>query len=460
MLNNTEKAMEKIVSLCKNRGFIFAGSEIYGGLANTWDYGPLGARIKNNVKDTWRKRFIQERKNSYEVDADILMHPRVWEASGHVSSFSDPLLDCKECKMRHRADSLIEAFDPDAHPDSMTKEEMFDYIKAHSIPCPHCGKHNFTDIREFNLMFQTFRGVTNNSKSVIYLRPENAQGEYVNYLNVQRSMRAKLPFSIGQIGKAFRNEITPGNFTFRTIEFEQMEFQTFCKEGTDNELYDYFKEYGKKYFEDLGIAPEHLRFHDHEKLAHYAKAACDIEFLFPFGWGEINGTHNRTDFDLTRHQEYSGQKMDYLDPETNEKFIPYIIESTYGLDRTVLALLCEAYDEEIIDEEKNDMRVVLHLHPVVAPYKAAVLPLSKKLSEDAMKVYDMLCKKFMVDFDETGSIGKRYRRQDEIGTPVCVTFDFDSLEDNCVTVRDRDTMQQERIAISDLADYIAKRLEF
>ena len=452
--------MEKIVSLCKNRGFIFAGSEIYGGLANTWDYGPLGARIKNNVKDTWRKRFIQERKNSYEVDADILMHPRVWEASGHVSSFSDPLLDCKECKMRHRADSLIEAFDPDAHPDSMTKEEMFDYIKAHSIPCPHCGKHNFTDIREFNLMFQTFRGVTNNSKSVIYLRPENAQGEYVNYLNVQRSMRAKLPFSIGQIGKAFRNEITPGNFTFRTIEFEQMEFQTFCKEGTDNELYAYFKEYGKKYFEDLGIAPEHLRFHDHEKLAHYAKAACDIEFLFPFGWGEINGTHNRTDFDLTRHQEYSGQKMDYLDPETNEKFIPYIIESTYGLDRTVLALLCEAYDEEIIDEEKNDMRVVLHLHPVVAPYKAAVLPLSKKLSEDAMKVYDMLCKKFMVDFDETGSIGKRYRRQDEIGTPVCVTFDFDSLEDNCVTVRDRDTMQQERIAISDLADYIAKRLEF
>jgi len=460
MLNNTEKTMEKIVSLCKGRGFIFAGSEIYGGLANTWDYGPLGSRIKNNVKETWRKRFIQERKNSYEVDADILMHPRVWEASGHVASFSDPLLDCKECKMRHRADSLIEAFDPDSHPDSMTKEEMFEFIKANSIPCPHCGKHNFTDIREFNLMFQTFRGVTNNSKSVIYLRPENAQGEYVNYLNVQRTMRAKLPFSIGQIGKAFRNEITPGNFTFRTIEFEQMEFQTFCKEGTDNELYDYFKEYGRKYFEDLGIAPEHLRFHDHEKLAHYAKAACDIEFLFPFGWGEINGTHNRTDFDLTRHQEYSGQKMDYLDPETNEKFIPYIIESTYGLDRTVLALLCEAYDEEIIDEEKNDMRVVLHLNPVIAPYKAAVLPLSKKLSDDAMKVYDQLCKKFMVDFDETGSIGKRYRRQDEIGTPMCITFDFDSLEDNCVTVRDRDTMQQERIAISDLEDYIAKRLEF
>ena len=340
MLKNEEKSMEKIVNLCKNRGFIFAGSDIYGGLANTWDYGPLGSRLKNNVKDTWRKRFIQERKSSYEVDADILMHPRVWEASGHVASFSDPLLDCKECKMRFRADNLIDEFNPDAHADGMTKEEMFDYIKANSIPCPHCGKHNFTDIREFNLMFQTFRGVTNDSKNVIYLRPENAQGEYVNYLNVQRTMRAKLPFSIGQIGKAFRNEITPGNFTFRTIEFEQMEFQTFCREGTDTELYEYFKEYGKKYFEDLGIPAEHLRFHDHEKLAHYAKAACDIEFLFPFGWGEINGTHNRTDFDLKRHQEYSGKNLEYLDPETNEKFIPYIIESTYGLDRTVLALLC------------------------------------------------------------------------------------------------------------------------
>ena len=341
-----------------------------------------------------------------------------------------------------------------------TKEEMFEFIKAHSIPCPHCGKHNFTDIREFNLMFQTYRGVTNDAKSVIYLRPENAQGEYVNFLNVQRSMRAKLPFSIGQIGKAFRNEITPGNFTFRTIEFEQMEFQTFCKKGSDNELYDYFKQFGKKYFEDLGIAPEHLRFHDHEKLAHYAKAACDIEFLFPFGWGEINGTHNRTDFDLTRHQEYSGQKMDYLDPETNEKFIPYIIESTYGLDRTVLALLCEAYDEEVIDAEKNDTRVVLHLSPVVAPYKAAVLPLSKKLSGEAVKICDELSRKFMVDFDETGSIGKRYRRQDEIGTPLCITFDFDSVEDHCVTVRDRDTMKQERIAIDELESYIASRIEF
>ena len=460
MLKNEEKSMEKIVALCKNRGFIFPGSDIYGGLANTWDYGPLGARLKNNVKDTWRKRFIQERKNSYEVDADILMHPRVWEASGHVASFSDPLLDCKECKMRHRADNLIDDFDPDAHADGMTKEEMFQYIKDHHIPCPNCGKHNFTDIREFNLMFQTFRGVTNNSKSVIYLRPENAQGEYVNFLNVQRTMRAKLPFSIGQIGKAFRNEITPGNFTFRTIEFEQMEFQTFCKEGTDSELYDYFKAYGKQYFEDLGIPADHLRYHDHEKLAHYAKAACDIEFLFPFGWGEINGTHNRTNFDLTRHQVYSGQKMEYLERESYEFFIAFFFESSFGLDRTVLALLCEAYDEEVLDAEKNDTRVVLHLSPAVAPYKAAVLPLSKKLSEKALPVYEALSKKFMVDFDETGSIGKRYRREDEIGTPYCITFDFESEQDGRVTVRDRDTMEQVRLPIDELESFIAEKIQF
>ncbi|NBK80349.1 glycine--tRNA ligase [bacterium D16-76] len=462
----TEKTMDMITGLCKNRGFIFPGSEIYGGLANTWDYGPLGTRLKNNVKDAWRKRFIQERENSFEIDADILMHPRVWEASGHVQSFSDPLLDCKECKMRHRADNLIDDFDPEAHADGMTKEEMFQYIKDHSIPCPHCGKHNFTDIREFNLMFQTYRGVTESSKSVIYLRPENAQGEYVNFLNVQRTMRAKLPFSIGQIGKAFRNEITPGNFTFRTIEFEQMEFQTFCKEGADSELYSHFKEYGRQFFIDLGLPADGLRFHDHEKLAHYAKAACDIEYLFPFGWGEINGTHNRTDFDLSRHQEYSGQKMDYLDPETNEKFIPYIIESTYGLDRTVLALLCEAYDVEMLDEAKNDSRVVLHLHPAMAPYKAAVLPLSKKLSGPAREIYQKLCKSFMVDFDETGSIGKRYRREDEIGTPLCITVDFETVGDgenpgdNCVTVRDRDTMQQERISVDALHSYIAQRVQF
>ncbi len=459
-MDTKDKTMDKIVALCKGRGFIFPGSEIYGGLANTWDYGPLGARMKNNIKDTWRKRFIQERDNSYELDADILMHPRVWEASGHVASFSDPLLDCKECKMRFRADDIIDAFDPDAHADKMTKEEMFDFIKEHHIPCPNCGKHNFTDIREFNLMFQTYRGVTNDSKNTIYLRPENAQGEYVNFLNVQRSMRAKLPFSIGQIGKAFRNEITPGNFTFRTIEFEQMEFQTFCKEGDDQDFYEYFKNFGRQYFEDLGLPAERLRFHDHEKLAHYARAACDIEYLFPFGWGEINGTHNRTDFDLTRHQEYSGQKIEYLDPETNEKFTPFIVESTYGLDRVFLALLCEAYDEEVVDAEKNDTRVVLHLNPIVAPYKAAVLPLSKKLSGEAHAVYEQFAGEFMTDFDETGSIGKRYRRQDEIGTPYCITFDFDSLDDHAVTVRDRDSMEQVRLPIDQAIAYVKERINF
>ena len=446
-MNNTEKTMDKIIALCKNRGFIFAGSEIYGGLANTWDYGPLGARLKNNVKDAWRKRFIQERRNSYEVDADILMNPRVWEASGHVSSFSDPLLDCKECKMRFRADNLIDDFDPEAHADGMSKTEMFDYIKAHSIPCPNCGKHNFTDIREFNLMFQTYRGVTNDAKSVIYLRPENAT-------------RRKVPFGVCQIGKSFRNEITPGNFTFRTIEFEQMEFQTFCKSGEDMELYDYFKEFGRRFFMDLGLPEENLRFHDHEKLAHYAKAACDIEFLFPsIGWGEINGTHNRTDFDLSRHQEYSGQKLEYIDPFNGERFVPYVVESTYGLDRTVLALLCQAYDEELVDAEKNDVRVVLHLHPAIAPIKAAVLPLSKKLSEQALALRDELAKEFMCDFDETGSIGKRYRRQDEVGTPFCVTWDFDSETDGCVTVRERDSMEQVRLPIGEVRAYIAERVK-
>ena len=458
-MNNIEFTIDKIVALCQNRGFIFAGSEIYGGLANTWDYGPLGTRLKNNVKDAWRKKFIQERRNSYEIDADILMNPRVWEASGHVASFSDPMLDCKECKKRFRADNLIEDFDSNSHADGMTKEQMFDYIKEKSIPCPNCGKHNFTDIREFNLMFQTFRGVTNDSKNIIYLRPENAQGEYVNYPNVLRTMRSKLPFSIGQIGKAFRNEITPGNFVFRTIEFEQMEYQTFCKKGEDTDLYDYFKDYGKKFFMYLGISEEHLRFHDHEKLAHYAKAACDIEFLFPFGWGEINGTHNRTDFDLSRHEEYSGQKLEYIDPYNNERYIPYIIESTYGLDRTVLALLCEAYDEEVVDAQRNDTRVVLHLNPAIAPIKAAILPLSKKLSEKALEVCDELSKHFMVDFDETGSIGKRYRRQDEIGTPFCITYDFDSENDNQVTVRDRDSMEQVRIPISELVDYIGNKVK-
>ena len=446
-----EFTMQDIVALCKNRGFIYPGSEIYGGLANTWDYGPLGTRMKNNIKDTWRKHFIQKRKNSFELDADILMHPRVWEASGHVASFSDPLIDCKECKMRHRADNLINDYDENAHADGMTKEEMVKYIEEKKIPCPNCGKCNFTGIREFNLMFATHRGVTEDSKSIVYLRPENAQGEYVNFLNVWRTMRAKLPFSIGQIGKAFRNEITPGNFTFRTIEFEQMEFQTFCRKGEDDKLYDYFKNYGKEYFESLGLPKEKLRFHDHEKLAHYAKAACDIEYLFPFGWGEINGTHNRTDFDLTRHQEYSKTKQEYIDLETGERFIPYIIESTYGLDRTFLALLCEAYDMQEL--EGGDSRLVLHLNPKIAPIKVAVLPLSKKLSEKANEVYDMLEEKFMCDYDESGSIGKRYRRQDEIGTPYCITVDFDTLENNTVTVRDRDTMEQVRVNIDNLDEY-------
>ncbi len=451
-------SMEKIVNLCKARGFIYPGSEVYGGLANTWDYGPLGARLKNNIKDAWRKRFIQERKNSYEIDADILMHPRVWEASGHVSSFSDPLVDCKECKMRHRADNLIDDFDKNADADGMTQEEMMNYIREHKVPCPNCGKSDYTDIRQFNLMFQTYRGVTTDNKSIIYLRPENAQGEYVNYLNVQRTTRSKLPFSIGQIGKAFRNEITPGNFTFRTIEFEQMEFQTFCKEGTDSELYQFFKEYGKQYYMDLGLLEKNLRFHDHEKLAHYAKEACDIEFLFPFGWGEINGTHNRTNFDLSRHQEFSGKSMEYLDPDTNERYIPYIIESTYGLDRTVLAVLCQAYEEEEIAE--GDTRTVLHLHPYIAPYKVAVLPLSKKLSDKADEVYSMLSKSFMCDYDEAGSIGKRYRREDEIGTPYCVTIDFDTLEDNTVTIRDRDSMEQVRVKIDELKSWLDDKIKF
>ena len=452
-------SMEKMVNLCKQYGFIFQGSEIYGGLANTWDYGPLGSRLKNNIKDAWRKRFIQERMNSYEIDADILMHPRVWEASGHVSSFSDPLLDCKECKTRHRADNLIDDFDSNAHADGMTQEEMINYIKEHKVPCPKCGKSNFTDIRQFNLMFQTYRGVTNDAKSVVYLRPENAQGEYVNFLNVQRSMRAKLPFSIGQIGKAFRNEITPGNFTFRTIEFEQMEFQTFCKEGTDSETYNYFKEYGKKFFMDLGLKEEDLRFHDHEKLVFYAKEACDIEYKFPFGWGEINGTHNRTNFDLSRHQEYSGQSQTYLDPDTNEKYIPYIIESTYGLDRTFLAVMFAAYHEDTLED--GTTREVLSLKPFLAPYKVAVLPLIKKLhSSKAQEIYTNLSKYFMVNYDETGNIGKRYRRNDIIGTPFCITIDDETINNNTVTLRDRDTMEQITIKLGEVVDYINKKLNF
>ena len=451
--------MEDMVNFCKQYGFIFQGSEIYGGLANTWDYGPLGSRLKNNIKDAWRKRFIQERNNSYEVDADILMHPRVWEASGHVGSFSDPLIDCKHCKTRHRADNLVNDYDENAHADGMSEQQLMDYIRVNKVPCPKCGKSDFTDIRQFNLMFQTYRGVTNDSKSIIYLRPENAQGEYVNYLNVLRSMRAKLPFSIGQIGKAFRNEITPGNFTFRTIEFEQMEFQTFCKEGTDTEMYNYFKEYGKKFYMDLGIKEENLRYHDHEKLAHYAKNACDIEYNFPFGWGEINGTHNRTNYDLTRHTEYSGIKQEYMDPETNEKFIPYIVESTYGLDRSVLAFLFEAYTKETLEDGTE--REVLKLHPFLSPYKVTVLPLVKKIhAEKAKEIVEILSKNFMTSYDESGSIGKRYRRSDVIGTPFCITIDDETLNNNTVTIRDRDTMEQITISLDEVVKYVEDRIKF
>ena len=451
--------MDKMVNLCKQYGFIFQGSEIYDGLANTWDYGPLGSRLKNNVKDAWRKRFIQERPSAYEVDADILMHPTVWKASGHVDSFADPLTDCRECKTRHRADNLVNDFSNSSIGDAMSNEELMNYIKENKVPCPKCGKSNFTEIRQFKLMFETHRGVVEDAKSVVYLRPENAQGEYVNFLNVQRSMRAKLPFSIGQIGKAFRNEITPGNFTFRTIEFEQMEYQTFCKEGTDTELYEYFKEYGKKFYMDLGLPEEKLRFHDHEKLAHYAKAACDIEYKFPFGWGEINGTHNRTNFDLTRHQEYSGKSMEYLDPETNEKYIPYIIESTYGLDRTILALLFEAYHEETLED--GTTREVLKLSNYLAPYKVAVLPLVKKYhSEKAKEVYEKLSKVFMTTYDETGNIGKRYRREDVIGTPFCITVDDETINNNTVTIRDRDTMEQVTLKLDEVEDYVKDRIQF
>ena len=456
---NDNFTMENLVSFCKQYGFIFQGSEIYGGLANTWDYGPLGSRLKNNIKDAWRKKFIQERKNAFELDADILMHPRVWEASGHVGSFSDPLIDCKECKTRHRADNLIGDFDPNAHPDSMTDDEMVKYIQDNKVPCPKCGASNFTGIREFNLMFETHRGVVKDSKSVVYLRPENAQGEYVNFQNVLRSQRTKLPFSIGQIGKAFRNEITPGNFTFRTIEFEQMEYQTFCKEGEDENFYNYFKQYGKEFFMSLGIPEDMLRYHDHEKLAHYAKAACDIEYKFPFGWGEINGTHNRTNFDLTRHQEYSGESQEYFDQETGEKYIPYIVESTYGLDRTVLAVLFNAYRKETL--ENGEEREVLGLIPFLAPYKVTVLPLIKKYhSEKALEVYEELSKHFMTDYDDSGNIGKRYRRSDVVGTPFAITIDDNTLNEGTVTVRDRDTMEQVTIKLDEVVKYVEDKIKY
>ena len=451
--------MEKIVNISKQYGFIFQGSEIYDGLANTWDYGPLGSRIKNAIKDAWRKRFIQENDNSFELDASILMHTRVCEASGHVGGFSDPLIDCKECKVRHRADHLIEGFTDEVKPDAMSDEEMIKYINEHKIPCPNCGKCNYTDIREFNLMFETHRGVIKDDKSVVYLRPENAQGEYVNFLNVQRTMRAKVPFGIGQIGKAFRNEITPGNFTFRTIEFEQMEHQLFCKPGEDMPIYEHYKEYAKKFFMDLGLSENKLRFHDHDKLVFYAKAACDIEYEFPFGFGEINGTHDRSDYDLTQHQKFSGKSQEYLDPETNEKYIPYVVESTVGLDRTVLAVLCESFEEETLEDGQT--REVMHLSPYLAPYKVAILPLIKKNhAEKAKEVYKELSKYFMCTYDESGNIGKRYRREDVIGTPWCITIDDETLNNNTVTVRDRDTMKQVTIKVDEIKEFVLDKITF
>lgn len=463
-MKNLEKTMDKIVALCKTRGFVYPGSEIYGGLANTWDYGPLGVELKNNVKKAWWKKFIQESKYNVGIDCAILMNPETWVASGHVGGFSDPLMDCKECKARHRADKLIEdyAFEngEEIVVDGWSKEEMLKYISDKNIPCPQCGKHNFTDIREFNLMFKTFQGVTEDTSAQIYLRPETAQGIFVNFKSVQRTSRKKVPFGIGQVGKSFRNEITPGNFTFRTREFEQMELEFFCAPGTDLEWFKYWKEYCMNFLRSLGIKEENLRFRDHsdEELAFYSNATSDIEFVFPFGWGELWGIADRTDYDLKQHQEHSGESMEYIDPVTNDRYVPYVIEPSLGADRVTLAFLVEAYDEEDLGE--GDSRVVMHLHPALAPVKAAVLPLSKKLGEQASEVYEKLSKKYNCEYDEAGSIGKRYRRQDEIGTPYCITYDFDSQEDGCVTVRERDSMEQTRIKIEELEAFFAEKLAF
>lgn len=460
-MQNQEKTMEKIVALCKGRGFVYPGSEIYGGLANSWDYGPLGVEFKNNVKRAWWKKFIQESPYNVGLDAAILMNPKVWVASGHVGGFSDPLMDCKDCKARFRADKLIEDATGEIA-DGWSDEKMIEFINKKNIPCPECGKHNFTDIRKFNLMFKTFQGVTEDSSSEIYLRPETAQGIFVNFKSVQRTSRKKLPFGIGQVGKSFRNEITPGNFIFRIREFEQMELEFFCKPGTDLEWFKYWKDYCENFLLSLGIKKENMRLRDHdpEELSHYSNATTDIEYLFPFGWGELWGIADRTDFDLKQHSEFSGEKMEYTDPESGEKYIPYCIEPSLGADRVALAFLVDAYDEEVVDPEKNDTRVVMHFHPALAPIKAAVLPLSKKLSEEAVKVYEKLASEFMCEYDESGSIGKRYRRQDEIGTPFCITYDFDSRDDDSVTVRHRDSMEQERVKIEDLTDYIRERIAF
>ncbi|MBO6147197.1 MAG: glycine--tRNA ligase [Lachnospiraceae bacterium] len=458
-------SMEKIVNLCKGRGFIYPGSEIYGGLANTWDYGNLGVELKNNMKKAWWSRFVTGNKYNVGVDCAILMNTQTYVASGHIGSFSDPLIDCKECHERFRADNIIEDWTKEnnvtleSSVDGWSNEEMMDFIKKNSIPCPTCGKHNFTDIRQFNLMFKTFQGVTEDAKNVVYLRPETAQGIFVNFKNVQRTSRKKVPFGIGQIGKSFRNEITPGNFTFRTREFEQMELEFFCKPGTDLEWFAYWKQYCIDFLHDLGMAPEHIKTRDHDpaELAFYSKATTDLEYLFPFGWGELWGIADRTDYDLSQHQNTSGQDMTYFDDTTNEKYLPYVIEPSLGADRVVLAFLCEAYDEETL--EGGDVRTVMHFHPALAPVKIGVLPLSKKLNEGAEKIYDTLSRHYNCEFDDRGAIGKRYRRQDEIGTPYCITYDFDSETDGAVTIRDRDSMEQERVAISELESYFNGRFD-
>ena len=462
----TNLTMDKIVALCNNRGFIFPGSDIYGGLANTWDYGPLGVEFKNNVKKAWWRKFVQESPYNVGMDCAILMNPETWVASGHVVSFNDPLMDCKSCKARFRADKLIEDYAnehglTDIHPDGWTNEKMSEYIAEQGIKCPECGKSDFTGIRKFNMMFKTFQGVNEDTASQIYLRPETAQGIFVNFKNVQRTTRRKLPFGIAQVGKSFRNEITPGNFTFRTREFEQMELEFFCEPGTEMKWYEYWKDYCHKFLLSLGMKEAHIRLREHakEELSHYSNGTTDIEFLFPFGWGELWGVASRTDYDLKAHQNHSGKSMEYLDPFTNERFIPYCVEPSLGADRVALAFLCDAYDEETL--ENGDVRNVLHLHPALAPYKAAVLPLQKnKLGDKAREVYELLAKHFMVDFDDSGAIGKRYRRQDEIGTPLCITIDFDTLEDETVTVRDRDTMAQVRMPIAELEGYIQKEIDF
>ena len=463
-MKHSDKTMEKVVNLCKSRGFVYPGSEIYGGLSNSWDYGPLGVEFKNNVKRAWWKKFVQESPYNVGLDSAILMNPQVWVASGHVGGFSDPLMDCKDCKTRHRADKLIEDVTGEAA-DGWTNEQMMSYIQEHHIKCPDCGGENFTDIRKFNLMFKTFQGVTEDAKSELYLRPETAQGIFVNFQNVQRTTRKKLPFGVGQIGKSFRNEITPGNFIFRIREFEQMELEFFCKPDTDLEGFQYWRGFCENWLLSLGMAKENLRLRDHaqEELSFYSKATTDIEYLFPFGWGELWGIADRTNYDLGRHSEESGKALDYFDQETNERYVPYVVEPSLGADRVALAFLCDAYDEEVVstdDKGKEDIRVVMRLHPALAPFKACVLPLSKKLNEGAGKIYETLSKEFMVDYDDAGSIGKRYRRQDEIGTPLCITYDFDSETDGCVTVRDRDTMAQERIKVEALAEYVRAKIQF